>query len=278
MKKLALLGGAAGLGLLALLGTPLTQASDHADAPDAAMKPMADIGDLYTWMSGAQAESLNLALTVSPFDNGMRSFGPGVKYVFHVTRYASFALMPAQIAAGEESKVVCTFESNTQGQCWVINPAGEIVDYVSGDFSATTGKTSPSGLMKVFAGRRSDPFFFNLAGFKTSIRRLEGVCGSTAGGPPDITATPGQCPGYLMTEGLLNPQGCPDAAPAALVNAIRMPLDQQITAPPEIVGPCSTTNKDCFANANVMAIVIQLDKTLVVTDKTLVSVYASTHQ
>lgn len=273
MKKLALLGGAAGLGLLALLGTPLTLASDHADGPDAAMKPMADIGDLFTWMTGDQAEYVNLALTVSPFDNGTRSFGPGVKYVFHLGRYASFPA-PSQATpvpqATAESKVICTFESNTQGQCWVINPAGEIVDYVSGDFSATSGKTSPSGLMKVFAGRRSDPFFFNLAAFKTVVSAIETVCG---GG-----TTKAACPGVLATAGL-NAAGCPTAFSNPEVAALGGLLDDQITAPAEIVGPCSTTTKDCFASANVMAIVIQLDKTLIVTaDESLLGVWASTHQ
>jgi hypothetical protein len=260
-----------------LLGTPVTLASDHADGPDVATKPMADINDLYTWMAGANAEYLNLALTVSPFDNGTRSFGPGVKYVFHVGRYMSFPA-PSQATpvpvATEESKVICTFESNTQGQCWVINPAGEIVDYVSGDFSATSGKMSPSGLMKVFAGRRSDPFFFNISAFKTVIDAIERVCGSGSA----TGATKAACPGVLAPANV-TAAGCPTAFTNMQVSDLAGILDDQITAPASIVGNCPTDKKDCFADANVMAIVIQLDKTLVTTtDKTLLGVWASTHQ
>ena len=42
--------------------------------------------------------------------------------------------------------------------------------------------------------------------------------------------------------------------------------------------PCSATVKDCFAAFNVMAVVVQVDKTLVVNGTDIfVSVYGSTH-
>src|SRR5688500_5220333 len=107
--------------MMALLGSPL-MAADHADATMTAMNPMADIADVYAW-NASGGTLTNLAMTVSPFDDDTRAFGPSVQYVFHVTRYTAFPTSATQIAAGEESKVVCTFESDTSGKCWVVDPA-----------------------------------------------------------------------------------------------------------------------------------------------------------
>jgi hypothetical protein len=257
LKKLAFLGGAAGLGLLALLNSPLTQAADHLDStPSLLTQPMADINDVYAWMDGTK---MNLAMTVSPFDDGTRSFGASVQYVFHLTRHAGFPATPTLLAMGEESKVVCTFTSNTEGQCWVIDPSGKTVDYVGGDFSATTGKASASGKVTAFAGRRSDPFFFNLAGFLTARGMVNAACMNS-----------GDCPGVLPKDAA----GCPTIG-AATVGAIRAELSETQTA---AVAPCPANQADCFANANVMAIVVQLDSALIVNDtKKLLGVWGSTH-
>jgi hypothetical protein len=252
---------------MALLHSPLTDAADHLDADALATQPMADINDLYSWMT-ADGSKINIALTVSPGDPGTRTFGPTVQYVFHLTRHMAFPATAAAIAAGEESRIVCTFASNTEGQCWVLDPAGALLDYVGGDFSATTGKTSAAGKIKVFAGRRSDPFFFNLAGFKNAQATLEGVCGG---------GTPGACPGVLATGGAIDAAGCPNNATATigLAGQIRPMLS---ATPATAVGICPANVKDCFAGRNVMSIVIQLDKTLVTTDmRKLLSIWASTH-
>jgi hypothetical protein len=162
---------------------------------------------------------------------------------------------------GEESKVICTFESDTDGQCWVVDTGGKVVDYVSGDFSAAAGKASASGQTRVFAGRRSDPFFFNLGGFIRARTAVETACGG---------GTPGDCPGALPK----NAAGCP-SLPAANVAPVRDMLDEP---PPAMVGPCAANQIDCFANANVMAIVVQVDKSLIVNDtKQLLGVWGSTH-
>lgn len=270
MKKLAFLGGATGLGLLALLGAPHTQAADHADAAMTAANPMADIADVYAWMTNSGA-NIALAMTVSPFDNGTREFGPSVQYVFHLTRYEDFPVVPADIAAGEQSKVICTFESNTSGECWVVDPSNKVLDYVKGDFSAATGKASAGGKLRVFAGRRSDPFFFNLAGFATAKQHLMLACGDGM--------TPGACPGGGLVPAL-DAAGCPTNVPAATVEAIAAELSAQQDGTGGSVLPpgCSATEKDCFKDKNVMAIVVEIDKTLVATeDKPLLSVYGSTH-
>ena len=243
---------------------------------------MADINDVYVWLNDGGAK-LSLALTVSPFDDGTRAFGASVQYVFHVRRYppfnggAGFPTTVEKILAGEESKVICTFASNTDGKCWVVDPSNKVLDYVAGDLSTATGKTSAGGKLRVFAGRRSDPFFFNLAGFLTAQKKIEFACGTTNPATPTI----GACPGAL--DAIDDAAHCPQNIPAANVEAIASDLSEQQTGPTagdplSTLGPCPSTAKDCFAGKNVMAIVVEMDKTLIASDAfPLLSVWASTH-
>lgn len=257
MKKLAFLAGAGALTAAAFYGAPL-RAADHFDSATVKMaaNKMADIADVYTWMT-ADGAKVNLALTVSPKDDGAHHFGPSIQYVFHVEQHAGFGM------AGTESKIVCTFLNDTSGQCWVVDSDGATADYVSGDFSAVAGRASTSNKFRVFAGRRSDPFFFNLTGFLTAKQTVNNLNLS------------------------LNPQGCPTgiAGTPFIDSTTPAMLAAQLSAMPTASspgvvngGPCPDTAKDCFAGFNVMAIVIQLDKDLVVDSANkIVSVWASTH-
>jgi hypothetical protein len=159
--------------------------------------------------------------------------------------------------AGSEVKIICTFANNTSGQCWLVDADGTVIDYVTGDLSAVAGKASASNKFRVFAGRRSDPFFFNLSGFLTAKQTVN-------------DATLG-----------LNPQGCPTTVNAVSTDAsgTSAALRSQLQAVPGgTVGPCAAGVADCFATFNVMAIVIQVDKDLVsTTANKFVSVWASTH-
>ena len=65
------------MAVVALLATE-GQAADHVDSPSLTSNPMADITDVYSWMTGA---NLNLVMDVSPFDDGVRRFDPSVLYV-----------------------------------------------------------------------------------------------------------------------------------------------------------------------------------------------------
>jgi hypothetical protein len=269
LKKLALLGGGAGAAVALLVS--LGQAADHLDAPGAAANPMADINDLYTWMT-TDGNNVIFALTVSPGDppasgSAARHFGPTVQYVIHANSRAGFTMPPM------ESKVVCTFASDTDGQCWVINPSGTVVDYVKGDFSSTSGKLSDSGKVKVFAGQRSDPFFFNLGGTRAAIKQTELFCGvangtpgSAAACPPDPTAT-----NFRDAAGCLKVDATQAGGLRTLIRT-KLAVDDPAT-------PCDdTADIDCFKNFNVRAIVVEVDKTLLNQGtNTLLSVWASTH-
>jgi uncharacterized protein DUF4331 len=231
LKKLAFVGGVAGAAVVALLATG--QAANHAASPTLAANPMADITDVYSWMTGS---NLNLVMNVSPIDDGTRSFGPAVQYVFHLT---SKPRLGVTAAAGTETQVILRFASNTSVECWVTNPSTGTKDYVTGDPSNTAGVTSLLGKVKVFAGRRSDPAFFNAAGFRMAVTSL-GLISPV----PDLA-------------------GCPTAIDAGQALGLRTQL---------------ATGGDAFATANVMAIVVQIDKSLVNIDPNkIVAVWGSTH-
>ncbi len=250
MTKLAFLMGVAGLGTAALLATQ-GHAADHLDSPSLATNPLGDITDVYAWMTG---NTLDLAMTVSPFDDGTRQFGPSVLYAFHVASKSGLGVgTPPQ--SGTETKVICRFASNTKVECWVADASG-IKDYVTGDPSATVGITSASGRVRVFAGRRSDPFFFNFQGFLGAVTSIDAAKG-----------------GYV-----------PDGAgcPTNVSDATALNLRTTLKTPQPLAAPCATTGSattgDCFATANVMAIVVQLDKSLVNSGQnTTVAVWGSTH-
>ncbi|MEO6775138.1 MAG: DUF4331 family protein [Kofleriaceae bacterium] len=250
MKNLVLLGAAAGMAAGTLLISQTSHASDHLDAPAVRMagNQMADITDVYAWMTPDGAK-VNLVMDVSPDDAGTNTFGPSVQYVWHVTSHPGATNAVAFFAPGTELNVMCTFASNTSAQCW-LTKGSTVVDYVKGDPS--TAMTSADGHMKVFAGRRSDPFFFNEAGFLTARATVESVAGS------------------LMFDNAKCPKV--SAGQAALLRT------QLVTPPATMVGPCQMGHADCFDTANVMAIVVQVDKaSLAQGSDHLLAVWGSTH-
>jgi len=203
---------------------------------------------------------------VSPGDDGSRHFSPAVQYVFHVSEYAGATNGDAYGTPGTEHKVICTFASDTSAQCWVAT-GSTLLDYVKGDPSATAGISATDGKVKLFAGHRSDPFFFNLAGFKTAVHDVELACNNSL-------TTPGTCPGVLTA--ISNAAGCP-LLPAANVAPVRAALST-MQGSSAVIAPCAGNQLDCFANFNVMAIVLQVDKSLLVANgHHLLSVWGSTH-
>jgi hypothetical protein len=262
LKKLAFLGGAIGLGVgtLLVLHAP-THAADHLDAPGVLGNPMADITDVYAWMT-PDSKLVNLVMDVSPGDPGTlgsgpmapRHFGPSILYVFHVTSVDAY---PA--TTGTETKVICRFNSDTDAECWV----GGNKDYVHGDPTAAGGATSASHMVKLFAGRRSDPFFFNFNGFKDAQATVIGAQAGAAG------------PGLKNLD--QNGDGCPELLDGATAAVLRGQL-QEAAGSGSAHFPCGSADADCFKNFDVQAIVLQVDKSLLNSGAHyILGVWASTH-
>jgi len=149
-------------GALALLGVASTAfGADHRDGDSVklAANIASDINDVYTFVSGGKVV---LAMTVFPAAEANSKFDPASVYVFHVNKHPLF---PAPSAGATD--VLCTFNAEDNISCWVTDSSGT-TDYVTGDASANTGLESASGKLKVFAGLRTDPFYFNLAGFNSA--------------------------------------------------------------------------------------------------------------
>jgi hypothetical protein len=209
-------------------------AADHRDGPAATGDPTSDINDVYSFVNADG--KLVLAMTVSPFAGTTAQFSDAVQYVFHVNKHEAFG----ETSAGTKN-VICQFSATQQISCWIGTD-----DFVTGDASNAAGITSLSGDVKVFAGRRADPFYFFLTGFNAARSAVIGAVPSLS----------------------LNANGCPilDAATsAALIGLLQ--ADAQ-----------TDNDFDAGSNGNVLAIVIEAEPS-VFSDSTnqFVSVWASTH-
>lgn len=252
MKKLALLGAGIGLAAGALLVAKTSSAADHLDSPAVMGNGMADINDVYAWMTTDKTK-VNLIMTISPGEGvlGTHHFGSTVQYAWHVTSHPGATNAQALTAPGSETKVICTFTSDTAAQCWVVDSA--VKDYVTGDPSNTAGMQNATHSMKVFAGKRSDPFFFNLGGLKKATATIEAAA-----------------PGLLF-----DAAGCPSNLASATAQVLRDDLSMASTTQQ---GVCAPNQIDCFQNFNTMAIVVQLDTSLLLSGSDhLISVWGSTH-
>ena len=227
---------------VALVGVAVTAiAADHRDSPSTIADPAADINDVYTFVDGDRAV---FAMTVFPIADETSQFSDQVQYVLNLTSGAAFG------EPGDEARIMCTFDAAQVASCWVGRVADDVFtpdDYVTGDASGAEGITSDSGLFQVFTGLRADPFFFNLEGFQDAVSTV-------------VTAAP------TLT---FDSAGCPQ-------------LDQATSG--VLVGMLQGTNsgtapaEDFFGPLNTLAIVVSVDKSLVTSGGSTVSVWGSTHQ
>jgi len=223
---------------LPLVAMTAANAADHIDSPAAVAEPTADITDLFAWMDDG-AQNVNLVLDVNPFADGAAAFSPAVQYVFHVNSGDSFT------TTDTEAQVICQFADATNIGCWVVGPDGMVLDYVSGDPSSTAGLTSESGMTRIYAGLRDDPFFMEFTGFTETV-------GIVVGAAPSLT---------------FDGAGCPDvdeATSAVLVGQLQSGAD-------------GAAASDTFAGSNVLSLVVQVDEALVNTGGDVLGIWASTH-
>ncbi|HEY3358731.1 MAG TPA: hypothetical protein VGQ83_36120 [Polyangia bacterium] len=234
--------------VVAAAAASLAVAADHADGTPAALNqpdPSSDITDLFAWMT-PDAARLNLIMDVSPGATAGTQFSDAVKYVFFLGSRPGFGDPVAN-----RVQIIATFDAKQVIQLWVRDAGtGTVLDYVTGDASKTSGLTSRSGKVKVFAGLRDDPFFFNLAGFKNAARAVARV-----------------------TAPATDAAGCPTVGAAAVAAVTTLlqkdctgtgaPVDTFAAPTPGSNAKCPSTNPNQPLTGNILAIVVQLDKTLV---------------
>ena len=238
LKWMAVVGGACLA--TAVIHPRLARSADHLDAPATIAEPAADINDVYTFLDkpGDAATKVIFAMTVFPAAPAGAKFSDTVQYVLHTQSGPKFG------ATTSDLNIICTFDVAQKAQCW----AGAD-EYATGDASAAAGIASADGKFKVFAGLRADPFFFNLEGFRDTVKTVEGAAGvltfNSAGCPTIDGVTSGVLTGKLA--------GNPDASAAGVPD-------------------------DFFKKLNGMAIVVQLDKAVATKGGNIISVWGSTHR
>jgi len=231
MKRFMVIGVTA---FAMLFGIWNANAADHIDSPAPIATPAADITDYFAWMT-PDATHVNLVMTVSPFATAESQWSDAVVYAMHVSSMEGYG--------GEEtaSQLICRFYNadGTGVECWM----GD--EYVAGDPSDPAGIWSESGMVRVYAGLRNDPFFFELNGFNNAVSTVIGAASSLE----------------------FDDEGCPavdEATSGVLVGQLQSGAD-------------GAEASDTFAGANVLALVVQIDKSLVNGGGQFLSTWASTH-
>ena len=152
MKRGLALASAAVATASVLLVWSIGLASDHLDGPLAVSDPQSDLTDVFAFTSPEDPSRIVLALAVAPYATDASTFSPSVDYVFRVRRVA--ALQPLTLD-DTVLDVTCRFAGTT------VTCSGPLLLQAS----AVVGQTSPAGgSMRVFAGPRSDPAFFDRQG------------------------------------------------------------------------------------------------------------------
>jgi hypothetical protein len=230
-SSLTLMAAIGGACLVTAVVTPrLARSADHRDGPAVQTDPSTDINDVYTFNDG---NNTIFAMTVFPVAEATSKFSDAAAYVFHTESAGAFG------TTSNPLDIICTFDAAQKIQCW----AGD--EYVTGDASQAAGVASTSGKLKVFAGRRGDPFFFNLEGFNDT-RAF--VLANAGGLTPDQNGCPTNVPfGDVLNRLQGTDGGTKDAG-------------------------------DFFQGLNALAIVVSIDKALVTKGGKLVTVWASTNK
>jgi Domain of unknown function (DUF4331) len=174
--RVSLLGGAL-LALTVGAAPLLSSAADHIDAsafgslgtPGGAFNPMSvngerDINDVYAFQ-GSDASRTVLAMTTNPAINAFGGkFGANVRYIINVDRTGD---------AVQDLAFVVRFDNGAPGhqQYTVTRYTGANALTLTNGNVRGSGSTAGNGTAalkgdgRVFAGVRSDPFFFDLTGF-----------------------------------------------------------------------------------------------------------------
>jgi hypothetical protein len=137
--------------------------------------------------------------------------------------------------------IVCSFDTTQKISCWF----GDSTTFLNGDASATAGLTKGTSI-KVFAGPRKDHFFFNLDGFNAVRKDVKTNTTNTLNADNCLTASAPVTPAMLAT---------------------------QLQKSPTNMAPT-----DFFLNLNTLAIVMEIDTTLLNKGGAIISVWGGTYR
>jgi hypothetical protein len=155
---------------LAALAIPVTvagiavmtpgRAADHIDSPGATADKAADVTDVYTFVSPAQASHLVMIMDVTPTASTASSFSDKVEYYLRAHAITN----TSTLATGPDLGFKCTFDTTAGMTC---TGAGGLTKTVAFNATSTCGVDDDICL---FAGLRSDPFFFDFGAFQAVLK------------------------------------------------------------------------------------------------------------
>lgn len=173
MKKKLLFGGLLG----ALVVGGFIFAADHIDAPavtgPGSTSPGNDITDIYAFQSPADNSKMVLVLNtqglLSPTASAAATFPSNVMYEFNIDNTGDNVedLVIQCLVQGGKMRVYGPVASGITGLNSMVRTSGPVTEVnvtAYGSASPTVG-TNANGI-KVFAGPRDDPFFFDLVRFR----------------------------------------------------------------------------------------------------------------
>jgi hypothetical protein len=136
------------------------RAADHLDGPGATKDPAADITDVYAFTSPETPGHVVLVMNVFPLATSAAKFSDKVEYYFRVREITGTS--PVTLGA-TALDIKCTADAAaTKVTCTAPGGLTKTVDV-----GMTTGAVTDD--IRVFAGLRSDPFFFDLDAFKKTV-------------------------------------------------------------------------------------------------------------
>lgn len=135
------------------------RAADHLDSPGATADKAADITDVYTFVSPTTAGHLVLIMDVTPTASTASKFSDKVDYYFR-----AHSVVSGSLAVGPDLGFKCNFTAAAGMTC---TGGGGLTKTVA--FNATSTCLGTDDIC-LFAGLRSDPFFFDFGAFQTLLK------------------------------------------------------------------------------------------------------------
>ncbi len=143
-----------------------TRGADHRDSPGVEGDPAADLADVYAFRSPENSDNLVVAMTVNgltaPPENTTRDFATDVTYNIHVDNTGDNVADATVSVTFSGDPLMFTVEGLGAPITGEVTPP-------STDPTAPAPIITESGGIKVFAGQRDDPFFFDLVGFNAFV-------------------------------------------------------------------------------------------------------------
>lgn len=147
--------------------------SDHGSGPRALTDPAADLTDVFAFPAPGDPRHVVLVMDVFSRAGPSAAFSDAVIYRFRIRRGRVAATGPAAAFAVDDHEVTFDFtfdvpegsdaaHSSQRGHCRT--PGGDTVSF---DVNDEKGASGPG--MRVFAGRRSDPFFLDVRMIEKTI-------------------------------------------------------------------------------------------------------------